>query len=301
MWTRAQLKEKGKAAFKLNYWKTVLIAVIAIGLLGTTGAGSGFTLRFRGHNFFNNINNNNTSSYSSNQADDAFDELEGIIDQLDELDSIDDIDTLPSIITSTPGFNELGPESQDILGKAFSLTTSFGLLTLVLSIMFAIMIAAVLVVVISVFLYGPLSGGVARFFVKNLGGRAEIKELAYNYDHGYLNAVKTIFLKGLYTFLWSLLLIIPGIIKTYEYRMIPYILAENPDMPCSEIFARSKEMMRGQKWRAFVLDLSFLGWEILSALTLGILGLFYVNPYRLMTNAALYEALAYGTNNDQAV
>ena len=54
--------------------------------------------------------------------------------------------------------------------------------------------------------------------------------------------------------------------------------------------------MRGQKWKAFVLDLSFLGWGILSLLTLGIVGIFYVNPYRNMTNAALYERLRYGAD-----
>ncbi|MBO5999563.1 MAG: DUF975 family protein [Lachnospiraceae bacterium] len=292
MWTRAQLKEKGKKAFKLNYWKTVLIAIIAIGLLGTTGAGSGFTLRFRGNDFFNNNNNNSISYYTEEQAESAIAQLDNMLDQIDDLD---DINSIPSII------NSLDSDSQDIIGKAFSLTTTFGLLTLVLSAVFIAMIVAALAIVISVFLFGPLAGGASRFFVKNLGSRAEVKELAFNYDHGYLNAVKTIFLKRLYTFLWSLLLIIPGIVKAYEYRMIPYILAENPDMPCNEIFARSKELMTGQKWRAFVLDLSFLGWEILSALTLGILGVFYVNPYRLMTNAALYEALAYGTNNELAV
>ena len=76
--------------------------------------------------------------------------------------------------------------------------------------------------------------------------------------------------------------------------MMPYILAEDPDMPTKEVFAMSREMMRGQKWKAFVLDLSFLGWGILSLLTLGIVGIFYVNPYRNMTNAALYERLRYG-------
>ena len=77
--------------------------------------------------------------------------------------------------------------------------------------------------------------------------------------------------------------------------MIPYLLADHPEMSREEAFARSKELMKGQKWNAFVLDLSFLGWEILSALTLMILGIFYVAPYRNMTNAALYEKLEYGS------
>ena len=84
-------------------------------------------------------------------------------------------------------------------------------------------------------------------------------------------------------------------IKAYEYRMIPYLLADNPSMSQEEAFALSREMMKGQKWKTFVLDLSFIGWDILSIFTGGILSMFYVQPYKMMTNAALYEALAYGT------
>lgn len=73
--------------------------------------------------------------------------------------------------------------------------------------------------------------------------------------------------------------------------MIPYILAENPGIDSREAFAVSKQMMDGNKWAAFVLDLSFLGWQILSVFTCGILSVFYVNPYVYMTNAELYVAL----------
>ena len=97
----------------------------------------------------------------------------------------------------------------------------------------------------------------------------------------------------LFIFLWSLLLYIPGIVKAYEYMMIPYLLADNPQMTKEQAFAESKRMMQGQKWKAFVLDLSFIGWYILSGLTLGILAVFYVSPYVNATHAALYEALCY--------
>ena len=80
----------------------------------------------------------------------------------------------------------------------------------------------------------------------------------------------------------------PGIVKSYEYRMVPYILAENPGMNRSEAFAISKQMMNGQKWDVFVLDLSFIGWHLLSGITLGIVGIFWVNPYVQATNAELY-------------
>ena len=152
-------------------------------------------------------------------------------------------------------------------------------------------VGAAVVIALHAFLLNPLEAGGSRFFLRNLNTKAEVKELAYCYDHGYMNVVKTIFFKDLYTILWSLLFIIPGIVKAYEYRMMPYILAEHPEMPVKEVFAKSREMMRGQKWRAFVLDLSFIGWGLLSALTLGLLGIFYVHPYRFCTNAELYHTL----------
>jgi uncharacterized membrane protein len=100
--------------------------------------------------------------------------------------------------------------------------------------------------------------------------------------------------RTIFLILWSLLLIIPGIVKYYEYLMVPYLLAENPYLSREEAFAESKRMMDGEKWNAFVLDLSFLGWILLSELTAGLVGVFYVNPYVNGTHAALFEALRFG-------
>ena len=76
--------------------------------------------------------------------------------------------------------------------------------------------------------------------------------------------------------------------------MIPYILAENPGITRKEAFAHSKMLMKGNKWNAFVLDLSFIGWFILSGFTCGILAIFYVGPYYNATCAALYDVLEHG-------
>ena len=81
--------------------------------------------------------------------------------------------------------------------------------------------------------------------------------------------------------------------------MIPYLLADNPQMTKEQAFAESKRMMKGQKWRTFVLDLSFIGWNILTLVTFGILGIFYVLPYMNEANAALYETLRYGMPQGQ--
>ena len=98
-------------------------------------------------------------------------------------------------------------------------------------------------------------------------------------------------LSGLFIFLWGLLFIIPGIIKSYSYRMVPYILRDEPELSPMEVISRSRDMMNGQKLNAFILDLSFIGWALLTALTCGLAGIFYVGPYKAGTDAALYDAV----------
>ena len=96
-------------------------------------------------------------------------------------------------------------------------------------------------------------------------------------------------LRGIYIFLWSLLFIIPGIIATYSYSMVHYVMADHPDMTASEALRESKEIMKGNKWRLFCLALSFIGWEILAVIfTFGI-GLLWVVPYQEAAIAALYR------------
>lgn len=148
---------------------------------------------------------------------------------------------------------------------------------------------------IKIFLYNPLELCCRSFFNANLyNPRAGISEFGRGFGGNYLNGVKILFLRDLYTFLWSLLFIVPGIIKSYEYRMVPYLLAENPDISAQEAFDRSRDLMMHNKWKAFVLDLSFIGWHILSAFTFGLLDIFYVAPYQESANAALYDALRLG-------
>ena len=192
------------------------------------------------------------------------------------------------------GFSDFLIELRNTIG-------GIGILALVVGGILLFIVLFIVIAAIHAFLFNPLEAGTARFFVRNLNDKAEIRELAYCYDHGYLNVVKTVFLRDLYIVLWGLLLIIPGIIKSYEYRMVNYILAENPEMCTKEVFAMSRDMMRGNKWRAFVLDLSFIGWHLLSLITIGLVGIFYVFPYKNMTNAALYEFLRYGRNEGDVV
>lgn len=185
--------------------------------------------------------------------------------------------------------------SADVIGDSFLNGISFvspsGIILIILLALAIICIVIAIAVVVNVLLINPLEIGRDRFFYRDLEENAEIKEVCFTFDRGYKNGVKIMFFRDLYTFLWSLLFIIPGIVKSYEYRMIPYILGENPDMNMEQVFAMSKQMMNGNKWNTFVLDLSFILWDLLGVCTIGILNILYVEPYKRLTDAGLYQAL----------
>ncbi len=158
---------------------------------------------------------------------------------------------------------------------------------------FAILSAVALIVkLVKIFVLNPLSVGCKAFFKNNCQTQdAELSDLGYGFRTNYWKFVGAVLLKDIMIFLWGLLLVIPGIIKVYSYRMVEFILIDNPEMPIKDAITLSRQMMNGNKWRAFLLDLSFIGWYFLSALTLGLVGLFWLSPYQDHTDAALYLAL----------
>lgn len=154
-----------------------------------------------------------------------------------------------------------------------------------------IIIALVIDLLLTIFVWNPIEVGCQKFYVNCKEGNSKFGDIVYAFKNGYGHVGAVMFFRTLFTFLWSLLFIIPGIVKSYEYMMIPFILADEPTISRKEAFARSKAMMQGNKWNAFVLDLSFLGWLILACFTLGILNIFFVNPYMYLTHAELYHSL----------
>ena len=152
---------------------------------------------------------------------------------------------------------------------------------------------------IAAFLYNPVLVGVNRFMLKSVDDKGEVKEVVYAFDHSYMNVVKTMFFKDLYVFLWTLLFVIPGVYKKYQYRMVPYIMAEHPEMNYKEALELSKNMMDGEKWHAFALDLFFVLWHVLGIITCGILEAFYIAPYQNLTNAELYRTICMQHNNPE--
>ena len=175
-------------------------------------------------------------------------------------------------------------ENSDIYsGNLFNVGMITGLLAGIATVVILIVLVA------KVFVGNLLKMGGYRFFILNQTAQPGIGTLLDGFRSGhYVNIVLTMFLRDLFTALWSLLLVIPGIVKHYEYLMVPYIIAENPAMDYKEAFQISKQMMDGEKMEAFIMDLSFLGWYLLSAVTCGLLAIFYVNPYVQASFAEMY-------------
>ena len=123
------------------------------------------------------------------------------------------------------------------------------------------------------------------------GGDPQLGDLFSCFSR-FADALVLRLLMGLFIFLWSLLLVIPGIIAAYSYAMAPYILAEDANCTPMEALRRSKEMMNGKKMDLFLLELSFIGWALLSALTLGV-GNLFLTPYVAASKAAFYRGLQY--------
>jgi hypothetical protein len=267
MFSRIELKNNAKKILRKNYWWAVLVTLI-LGIV--TGTGTGLSLN-------SSDLTSGVSSYSNNDITIN----NNIIDEFGNITS-----GIGESSTYSNEYVRLYAELQKFLNNIPS--------SVIFTISIVFIIVFILAICLSVFVLNPLQVGCRKWYLLNRKEKAEIGNVAYIFSHGYLNTVKVMFFKSLFTALWSLLLVIPGIVKSYEYRMIPYLLAENPNMDMKEAFERSRNLMNGNKWDAFVLDISFLGWEILASLTLGILNLFYVAPYMEITNAELYVCLCQG-------
>lgn len=125
------------------------------------------------------------------------------------------------------------------------------------------------------------------FLKHSRGDEAELSDLFSGYKD-FSRVLGTVFLQGLYTFLWTLLLIVPGIIKSLSYALTPYILHDHPELQYNSAIERSMKMMDGNKLRLFLLLLSFIGWAILALFTLG-LAFFWLFPYISASVTAFYE------------
>lgn len=142
----------------------------------------------------------------------------------------------------------------------------------------------------AILLGGAFLLGLAVLVLTTARGVAPRIEQLFDGFRNYASALALSLLIWIFTFLWTLLFFIPGIIMSYAYSMSWFILADDPNIPANEARKRSIEMMRGNKWRLFCLDFSFIGWILLSILTFGIL-LFWIMPYMQTARAEFYQDL----------
>ena len=143
---------------------------------------------------------------------------------------------------------------------------------------------------ISLFVLLPLAAGYSnsmRVLLETGDNRLTNNSFSLAFGN-WLHVVWGMILSTIYIFLWTLLLIIPGIIKSYSYALTPYILVEHPEMSANEAIEESMRLMDGHKFDLFYLQLSFIGWAILSILSLG-LGVFWLIPYQMTAQAAFYR------------
>lgn len=221
MWSIQEMKEKGKSAFKNNYWPCFFVALL-MGLFAGGAVASSRTT--------------------------------GSTEQLEQ-------------------------------------TIHSGDMTTVIVFFSAFLVTTAILLVFKIFVVNPIEVGGAEFFAENIEAGPvpfkTIKKGFQNYGHNFA----VLLLRDVYLVLWMMLFLVPGFIKVYSYRMVPYILAEHPELSAAEVITRSREMMNGNKWQAFKMDLSFLGWILLGVLTLGLVNIFWTSPYMQSTQAALYLKL----------
>ncbi len=251
---RVYLKEKAKVAFKRNYWMCVLVALILAVITGALVSSSFSNSGFK-------------SGYNKGKEESSYRYDAKIKESANTLD------------VATPPLGDVG-------NKAIK-ATIIGLGIAVVAIVIIIII--VIATAVSIFVTNVLEVGARKFFLDNTDEAVKIDALGYGFEGGhYLNVVKVKFMKDLYIFLWTLLFIVPGIIKSYEYYYVSYLLAEDPNLDYKKALEMSKEMTDGHKWDIFVLELSFIGWHILGAITFHLVDIFWTNPYQYATEAELY-------------
>jgi uncharacterized membrane protein len=146
--------------------------------------------------------------------------------------------------------------------------------------------------IVSILVLGPLSYGMAAMFLKQTrdGNKMEIGDIFNGFKEDFSNTFLIGLMTFIFTFLWSLLFVIPGIVKSYAYSMAYYIKADHPEYDWKQCINESQRMMQGHKGELFVLDLSFIGWYIVGSLCLGV-GVLWVSAYVAAARSQFYENL----------
>ena len=278
MWSRKELKERAKKVIKNNYWTAIIVCFILMMFTGEFGTATVGTREYNDSIDPNYIENKITVFVNPEERD-------KIIEEKYKLNNIPE-QVLNAINANLNNITK----SEKYVFKIWDAVKLFYMEIPQIGILLCI--GAVLACAFIILISEPLTVGGKKYFLKAREGKdTKVSVILDVYKNkNWLHVAGIMFLKNLYNLLWFLT-IIGGIIKAYEYRMIPYILAQNPKVTKKEAFKLSKQMMQGNKWKTFVLDISFFLWYLLSMLTFGLLSVLYVNPYSLATNTELFVTL----------
>ncbi|GAA3413881.1 DUF975 family protein [Paenibacillus hodogayensis] len=200
---------------------------------------------------------------------------------------------LPSCNASTGagGRRDWNPFSPNEFGGGFDVEWDGIFIAIIAIIVLVGIVVFLAALAFSIFVRFPLEVGVMQYFKQAAQDDVNLNYLGYSFGKGkYMPIVKGMLWARFLNFLWYLLLFIPGIVKSYAYSMVPYILADNPEIGSKRAVELSNRMTRAQKWDMFVLDLSFIGWYLLGTLAL-LVGVLFVLPYTNATKAELYVVL----------
>ena len=140
----------------------------------------------------------------------------------------------------------------------------------------------------------------AHFYLENRKYPANFTEIFSGFKDNYLKKVMAMFMRNLFISLWTLFFVIPGIVASYKYWAVKYVMNENPNLSWQHALDISRRMTYGRKMDLFMLDLSFLGWRILGTLLFGI-GNFFVNPYYAQTETEAYEFIKQDALNNNRI
>lgn len=276
MWTIGMLKEKAKSELKGFYWKAVVVSLIVGLLAGVSGGGS--PSRSDIDDFKESISQVTETPEPSISFDTYVENEDGTHD--DTYDSDESSEALEKYFQSIyddPDYTD--SEKADSILSALSALTGI--------VMAIVIIAMILAFIYSIFVAQPIRVGQWKFYLESRRGSSSIKDVFAQFRSGnYLNTVKTQFMVSLEVFLWSLLFIIPGIVKSYELFLVPFIVAENPQIDYKRAKEISRKTMEGEKFNLWVLQLSFIGWYLLGAII--IIGGLFVEPYFNATMTEFY-------------
>ncbi len=250
MWKRKELKDKAKKVVHKNYWTAIVVCfLIALftGEFGTSIVGVWQTEDTMDPNYVVNKIEERVEEIPEDKIDTFFTQR-NVKEALDE--------TQIKVWEAMDANLNSATKSQKYIFKIVDAITSFHLEQTKLGIL--LVVGAILSFTFTVLVADPLIVGGKNYFLKARQGnnpKVSVMGEVFRKEH-WLNVAMIMFLRNIYNALWYLT-IIGGFIKTYEYRMIPYILAENPTIKRKEAFRLSKQMMKGNKWKTFILDLSF--------------------------------------------